>query len=298
MKPHSYTKSKSHRIPLKLKTGPSFPVASDGDTALRVDEPREVLSGVFGEVTSSMAEATPCTEEARHETATLLRRAGFLAPSAYVDFAAVRYASTIGAILLLGVTVLLAPPALEPLALAGLVAFPAAMWVGTRSVAERLARRRTERIARAIPDLMSLVSFCVRQGLSVPAAFIRAGRDLAQSCPELAREIELVGVQTDLGTFAHALRVFRARLEIPEVDTLTSVLIQSSELGSGVCESLSKCSTNIRQQHREQQSLFARLTPQRVLIPTVLFLIPAALLVFAAPTLVEMLGSVEAAVIK
>ena len=299
MKPHTPTQSTIGRPMRHVSVGPSFPLAvtSSDDETLRVDVPVR-QSGILGAAKAAAAESVPTSSRSRNELAILLRQAGYLSPSAYLDFAAVRYAATIVSAVTFGVMLLVVPAIWEPVVLSAMLVVPFSLWVIPRSIVERQAMTRTRQIAKSIPEFMSLISYCMQQGLSLPNAVTRAARDLREAYPALAQEVELIGVQSDISTFSHALRTFRDRIRIPEVDTLTSVLIQSSELGTAVSEPLNKHSTAIRERQREQQTDVARRIPQRMLVPTLLLLIPASLLVFASPKIVAILSAIEAAIIK
>lgn len=303
MKPHATpAATRKNRVSDRVTTGPSFPIGhksnpEDGSMH-RVDLTPDVISGVFGEVTPVLAAAVPQTNNRRDEQTRLLRQAGYLARSAYIDFAAIRYAITICSILVLGTALVVVTPLWEPFVVGGLVTIPFLMWLVPASVVERQAAHRKEQIARGVPDLMSLIRLFVEQGMDVPVAFEHAGRELRGAYPAIAVEAAMVSIQADVSDFSHALRTFRDRIDVAEIDTLTSMLIQSSELGSGVCESLEKNSRNLRQLQAEKRCTIARLTPRRIIVPTLFFLVPAVVLVVYAPSIVEYLSALDAAVIN
>ncbi len=285
-----------------LSTGPSFPIEceppSADDGAMRFDEGPDVIGGVFGDATPVIAAAVPQTTRRREEQTRLLRQAGYLARSAYIDFAAIRYAMTICSILVLGTLLLIVSSEWEPFVLGGLVTIPFLLWLIPASIVERQAERRNEEIARGVPDFMSLIRLSVQQGLDVPTAFTKAGAELHETYPAIAVETALVGVHTEVSDFVNALRGFRDRVAVPEIDTLTSMLIQSTELGSGVIESLEKNSRSLRQLQSEKRTTRAKWTPWKIMVPALFFLLPAALLVFFAPAIVERLAELDAAIVN
>ncbi len=254
--------------------------------------------GLFGSATDAMAQAIPQNASRQEANTRLLRQAGYLSKSAPVDFAALRYALTICAVLLLGTALVLVETELEPFILGGLVTIPFLMWLIPASIVERQAARRNEQIARGIPDLMSLIGICVRQGMHVPEAFHQAAFDLREAYPAIAQEAAVVRADSHVNTFANALRSFRDRISLPEVGALTSVLIQSSELGTGVSDSLEKNSRNLRELQRERRHANARLTPQKIIVPTLFFLLPAALIVFNVPAITEYFAPLNEAIIR
>lgn len=251
--------------------------------------------GLLRSVTPALAGAVPETTRRRHENERLLRQAGYLSRSAYVNFAALRYALTICSVPVLGVALLLAPASLEPVWLALLLTVPLVAWTVPMSIVERQARARNRQIALGVPDFMALMSLCLRQGLSVPAAFDRAAAGLRETWPALATEASLVGVQADVATFRDALRALSERIDVPQLRTLSSVLVQSGSLGNEVADALSSRSNELRELQEAEDRLEAGRLPRRMFVPTLVLLLPAALLVFCSPGIVEWLQSAFAA---
>lgn len=299
MNPNTLTRPET-RPHTSLTTGPSFPLPPTdvGQNPLPEFSGPEVISGVFGESTAAMAAAVPRNPTRREEEMQLLRQAGHLARSAYIDFAAIRYAMTIGSILVLGTALLMATPRWEPFILGGLVTLPFLFWLIPASIVERQALARQDEIARGVPDFMSLIKLYVQQGLDVPSAFASAGQDLKDAYPSIATEAAIVTAEAKVFGFADALRHFQDRLEVSEVNTLASMLIQSSELGTGVCESLGKNAQTLRQLRAEKRTRLARETPRRIIVPLLFFLVPAAVFIFYAPAIVAHLSELDRAIIE
>lgn len=276
------------------------PVIDEAPPGIRIDAGIAPIEpeGLFGSATPAMAEAIPQSPQRQKDNAHLLRQAGYLSASAPVDFAALRYALTICAVLLLGTALVLVETELEPFILGALVTIPFLMWLVPASIIERQASRRCEQIARGVPDLMSLIGICVRQGMSVPDAFHRAASDLCEAYPAIAEEAAIVKADSHVATFANAMRSFRDRVAIAEVSSLSAILIQSSELGTGVSQSLEKNSHNLRELQRERHHVAARLTPQKIILPTLFFLLPAALIVFNVPAITEYFAPLDDVIVR
>jgi tight adherence protein C len=303
MKPHTLqpTQSRSNHIE-NITTGPSFPLAPDvvdDQDVIRFDEALNLTEGgVFGEATPALAAATPTSQSRRADEMRLLRQAGHLARSAYIDFAAIRYAITIGCILVLGTALLIVSARWEPFVLGGLVTLPFLCWLIPASFVERQASARNDQIARGIPDFMALIKLFVQQGMDLPTAFARAGTDLKDSYPAIAVETAIANAEAEVLGFPQAMQNFSQRLEIPELSTLASMLVHSSELGSSICDSLDKNSRTLRQLRAEKRTTRARQTPGKIVVPTLFFLLPAALFVFYAPSIVDYLATIDTAIIN
>ncbi|MFK7822435.1 MAG: type II secretion system F family protein [Planctomycetaceae bacterium] len=302
MNPHTMqpTQTRSSHTS-ELTTGPSFPLPEDvaaEQDVIRFDEAFQPDRGIFGEATPAMAAATPTSHSRREDEIRLLRQAGHLARSAYIDFAAIRYAMTIGCILILGTAMLVVSPRWEPFVLGGLVTLPFLFWLIPASFVERQARTRNDQIASGIPDFMSLIKLYVQQGMDLPTAFARAGTDLKDSYPAIAVETAIANAEAEVLGFPQAMQNFCDRLEVPDLNILGSMLVHSAELGSSVCDSLDKNSQVLRTLRAEKRSTRAKQTPAKIIVPTLFFLLPSAIFVFYAPSIVDYLAALDTAIIN
>lgn len=86
-----------------------------------------------------------------------------------------------------------------------------------------------------------------------------------------------------------ALRSLGERLDTPDVRSLVSSFIQTEKLGTSLGRTLRVQSDASRVQRRHRAEKKAQLAPLMMLIPTVIFLMPAFMLVAMAPPMLKML---------
>ncbi|MGH7199693.1 MAG: type II secretion system F family protein [Planctomycetaceae bacterium] len=242
---------------------------------------------VFGSATAVFAALLPETAAQRETLARNLRAAGYYLPSAPQNLAAIRYMLVMASLIVFGGLLLLLPSRYEVPVLIGLVLVPMLCWaVPALYVSSRAKDRRFE-IERAMPDLLDLLTMCVGQGLTVTAAMARISRELRDVYPALSQELRIVSEQAEVGTLRQALKNFAGRIDVPEVQSFTSLLIQTERMGTSVADALAEYSDGMREGHRQQADEKANKAAFQLLFPTVLCLMPAIWLFLLGPAAIE-----------
>lgn len=264
-----------------------------GSPVIPTVEAREVPAVVdgrdyaFGTATPILAAFLPETDEGRQLLARELKQAGDYAPHARENLAATRFLFMIGSLLLGGVCVLMAPQSIERVLLVGTLVMTALGWaLPSLMVKSRAKSRRTE-IERAIPDMMDMLNMCVSQGLTVPDSLNRIAVDLKPVYPALAQELSIVVDQSKVGTLNEALQNFAERIDLPQVDSFTSLLTQTERMGTSVSDALSDYSDTMRESLRQRADERANQASFSLLFPTVLCLMPAVFLFLMGPAAIE-----------
>lgn len=242
---------------------------------------------VFGAATPVLAAMLP-ESEARHEEARKeLQAAGYYQPHAARNLAAIRYLCIIVPLIGLGLLLLVTPKSLERTILVSMLIVPATCWALPRLVLKGRAAERTRRIEAGIPDLLDMLNMCVSQGMTVPAAFTRIARELGDTHPDLETELKIVSEQADLGSLEQALGNLRRRIDVPEVHSFTTLLMQTERMGTSVSAALSDYSENIREGLKQRAEEKGNKAAFKLLFPTALCLMPAVFLILLGPAVVE-----------
>ncbi len=242
----------------------------------------------YGAATPIVAAFLPEGDEARRLLVRELKQAGDYAPHARENLAATRFLFMMGSLLLGGVCVLMAPRAVERILLIGTLVMTALGWaIPSLLVKNRAKSRRTE-IELAIPDMMDMLNMCVSQGLTVPDSLNRIALDLKPVYPALAQELSIVVDQAKVGTLNEALQNFAERIDLPQVDSFTSLLTQTERMGTSVSDALTDYSDTMRESLRQRADERANQASFSLLFPTVLCLMPAVFLFLMGPAAIEL----------
>src|SRR5262249_30528377 len=124
-----------------------------------------------------------------------------------------------------------------------------------------LEGRKTKRqtgFRRALPDALDLLVICLEGGLSLPAAPKRGGFELKKAHPLLAKELNIVQREIQLGRSpGEGLQKMGVRVDLEEIRSLASVITQAERFGASLVRSLRVHAESLRvkrQQHAEEMA--------------------------------------------
>lgn len=261
--------------PLPTMEADSLPFADANDRA-------------FGPLNSTLASFLPESDARKSDIKKDLNHAGYYSPFALENLSAVRYVAMILALVFFGVLLLIVPPNLEWIAIGGLIAGPILGWAVPRLSIASQAKQRLDRIERAMPDLLDMLNMCVAQGMTVPTALVRVQRELRGVYPDLAKELGIVSDQAKIAGLPVALENFSKRIDLPEVHSFTSLLMQTERMGTSVSAALGDYSDNMRESLKQRAEEKGNRAAFRLLFPTVLCLMPAVYLFLLGPAVIEL----------
>jgi tight adherence protein C len=177
-----------------------------------------------------LAQALPETKSRALDIQTDLKRAGSYEPLAYQKLAAVRYVGMFLSLVVFGTLTIFASERTEPWCVVGIAVGMSASWWFPVWRLRRRANRRMDEIEQAMPDLLDLIQVYLGHGLDVPSALATASSELHAIHPALSDELAIVCRQAELDTLEAALENFEQRIDLPEVRSLVSRLLQADEV--------------------------------------------------------------------
>lgn len=198
-------------------------------------------------------------------------------------------------------TLMVAPVVVGLLAaFSGTVTFQVGMFVGAMfgtlgmiAPSFWLDNRKTARQAtfrRALPDALDMMVICLEGGASLPSALRRVGGELATAHPALARELQIVQREIQLGLSpGDAIRSFADRCDLEELRSLASVILQSERFGASLVKSMRVHAESLRIKRIIRAEEMANKAVVKILFPTVFFILPAMFIVILGPTSAEMM---------
>lgn len=156
---------------------------------------------------------------------------------------------------------------------------PDRMLAGSRAARER-------QILRSLPGAVDVLSLSVEAGLEFLIALERlVKRGLSGPLRD-----ELTAVLNDirLGTTrSDALRAMATRLEIPQLSSFVSTLVQADMLGASIGDVLKQQASFLRTERFQRAEKAGGQATQKIIFPMMLFIFPAVLLVVAAPIILK-----------
>jgi tight adherence protein C len=188
-----------------------------------------LLDSNLAHVTNCVAQALPETRSRAADIKADLERAGFYEPLAYQKLAALRFAGMFLSLVVFGTLTIIASERMEPWCLVGVVVGMSASWWLPVWQLRRRANRRMDEIEQALPDLVGLIHVYLSQGVNVPSALATASRELRVMHPALSDELAIVCRQAELDRLEVALENFELRIDLPDVRSLVSRLLEADE---------------------------------------------------------------------
>jgi tight adherence protein C len=149
-------------------------------------------------------------------------------------------------------------------------------------------RRRQEEIRHSLPYALDLLTLSVEAGLDFTQALSRIVRKLGNS--PLAIELGQTVRDIQLGrTRPQALRELTRRVDLPELNSLVSSLIQADELGSSLGPILRIQADQLRVRRSQTAEKLAMEAPVKILLPLILFIFPTIFIMIFGPIALKLL---------
>lgn len=145
----------------------------------------------------------------------------------------------------------------------------------------QLGYDRTDKMQRALPDALDLLTISVESGLGFDAALSQVARN---TDGPLAEEFARVLQEMQIGTGrASALRGLAARTHVGDVKGFISAMIQADALGIPVAKVLRVQSREIRTKRRQRAEEKAQKVAIKILIPLIFCILPCLFIAVLGP---------------
>ena len=153
------------------------------------------------------------------------------------------------------------------------------IWLGMQ------IRRRQFQIQLVLPDMIDLISVSVEAGLGLIAAIQRISErfenPLTEEFLRTLQEVRLGRPQPD------ALRDMARRVDVPDLTTLLTSIVQAELLGLAVANVLRVQSERLRERRSQRAREMAQKAPIKMTFPLVLFIFPALFVVILGPAFID-----------
>lgn len=141
--------------------------------------------------------------------------------------------------------------------------------------------KRQEKIQKALPDALDMLTVCVEAGLGFDAALAQVSRN---TTGPLAAEFSRVLQEIQIGkSRSQALRAMTDRTTVPELRSFASALVQAGELGITIADVLREQAKEMRLRRKQRAEEKAQKVPVKILFPLVFCLFPSMFIVIIGP---------------
>lgn len=150
-------------------------------------------------------------------------------------------------------------------------------------------RQRQREVLLNFPSLVDLMAVCVDGGLSLGQSIeviaTRVRGPLGEEWQRLCQEV-VIGVRP-----AHALRAMAQRVRLPAISGFASALVQGENLGTPIAQILKEQASTVRAQLKQAEEARASSVPIVLTVCTVVFFLPALLVILLLPNVLAFLGA-------
>jgi tight adherence protein C len=153
---------------------------------------------------------------------------------------------------------------------------------------DAMKANRQSRFRRALPDTLDMMVVCLEGGLSLQNSLKRVGDELATAYPEVAVELTIVQREMQLGRApGEAIRSMGQRIDLEELRSLASVIIQADRFGASLARALRVHAETLREKRQLRAEEMAQKAAVKLLVPTILFIFPAIFVVTLGPAIIH-----------
>ncbi len=155
---------------------------------------------------------------------------------------------------------------------------------------ERRIRRRKEVIRKGLPDALDLLVVCVEAGMGLDAAMNRVAEEIGLTNKPLSDELKLFGLELRAGKQRQdAMRNMAARIDLEDINSLVTLLIQTDKFGTSLAQTLRVYSDTFRTKRFIKAEEIAAKLPVKLMFPMILFIFPALFVAILGPSVVRLL---------
>ncbi|MCB1739842.1 MAG: type II secretion system F family protein [Gammaproteobacteria bacterium] len=143
-------------------------------------------------------------------------------------------------------------------------------------------KRRELAVVRSMPVYLDFITMCVEAGLNFTGALAQA----MEKAPPGPLRNEFSTVLRDLRagvSRAQALRRMSERLDIPEVTSFVSAVVQAERMGASLASVLSVQAEQRREERFQRAEKMAMEAPVKLIAPLVMFIFPVTFIVLGFP---------------
>jgi tight adherence protein C len=152
----------------------------------------------------------------------------------------------------------------------------------------RRAEERREKVLQSLPDALDLLVICVEAGMGLDSAINKVAQELKMGSPELSDELQLMNLELRAGKQrTDALKNLALRTNLDEINSLTTLLVQTDKFGTSMADALRVYSESYRTQRYQRAEEIAAKLPVKMVIPLVFCIFPSLFLVILGPAAIN-----------
>jgi tight adherence protein C len=155
----------------------------------------------------------------------------------------------------------------------------------------QVGSKRTQKMARDLPDALDLLTISVESGMAFDSAVSQVARNttgpLAEEFFRLLQEMQIGLSRSD------AIRAMGERSDIPELRNFASSMVQAERLGIPVANVLRIQAGEMRTKRSQRAEEMAQKVPVKILFPLIFCILPVLFIVILGPAVISIFSSLS-----
>ncbi|HAR62390.1 MAG: hypothetical protein DKM50_11600 [Candidatus Margulisiibacteriota bacterium] len=148
-------------------------------------------------------------------------------------------------------------------------------------------QKRHDEVEKSLPFTLDLLKICVEAGLDLNSAFSRV---VAKTTGPLSEELGRMAYEIRMGkNRATAMVDLGKRVNQPDLTSFITIVVQGEKTGMSMGKILSLQSEQIRIKRSQRVREKAAKIPVKMMIPMVLFILPAMFMILLGPAVIMMI---------
>lgn len=149
-------------------------------------------------------------------------------------------------------------------------------------------KNRQESIVRSLPNIVDMLALSVEAGSDFNSAIVRVCEQQGDKPIPLVQEFILMNQNMRLGLNREdALKTMASRIDLRDVYSFTSILIQAEKMGASIGKTLKGQADKLRRERFMNAEKLGAEASQKLLIPMVIFVFPLVFFVILGPYVVK-----------
>ncbi|HBL22936.1 MAG TPA: pilus assembly protein [Deltaproteobacteria bacterium] len=149
-------------------------------------------------------------------------------------------------------------------------------------------RSRKDQISRGFPDGLDLMVICAEAGMGLDSAINRVGEELKLRHLALSEELKTLMLELRAGKLRRdALRNLAMRCDSEDVQSFTTLLIQTEKFGTNIAQAMHVQADSMRTKRIQKVEELAATLSIKLLFPTIFLIFPSLFLVLVGPALIQ-----------
>lgn len=149
-------------------------------------------------------------------------------------------------------------------------------------------KQRQEKIRMGMPDVVDMLSLSVEAGLAFNVAVQKVCEIFRSDNDPFVAELYLMDQNIKFGRSRNeALKIMAERVDLMELDSFSSTLIQAEKMGSSISDVLKSQSERMRSERFMKAERAGAQASQKILLPMIIFIFPVIFIVIFGPYLIQ-----------